>query len=104
MVQIQDNGFIIPDNINAIFQGSCVECHIAESSNGKAKWKFRIDLLSTLKVSKLVSKLGKIAKEVEKGDMPTKKFVANNPGVPSDDEKKILIEWARKVQAELAGE
>ena len=104
MVHVQDDGFVIPDNINTIFGSSCVECHVANASNGKAKMKFRIDKLTTLKRSKLIAKLGKIAREVEKGDMPPKKFVAKNPGVPTEDEKKILIAWARKVQAELAGE
>jgi len=100
-----EDTFEIPENINAIFDKSCYGCHNSESSNMKAKMKLKLDGLTTMKKSKMISKLSKIAKEVEKGDMPTKKFIENYPeNVPTSEEKAILIDWARKASAELAGE
>ncbi len=100
-----EDKFEIPENVNNIFNASCYKCHGGESKNYKARMKLKLDQLSKLKKSKLVSKLGKIAKEVEKGDMPTKKFVKNNPeNVPTEEDKKVIIDWARKLAQELVGE
>jgi len=97
--------FQIPKNIDAIFTKSCYGCHSVESTTYKAKMKLKLDQLTSMKTSKLVSKLSKIAKEIEKGDMPTKKFRANYPEkVPTDEENKILIDWARASASKLAGE
>ena len=99
------NGFTFPKKIKEILDQSCMGCHTKESSNMKGKMKLKLDQFSTLKKSKLVSKLNKIAKEVEKGDMPTKKFVAKYPDkVPTADQKKVLIDWARATAAKLIGE
>jgi len=99
------NGFTFPKEIKEILDQSCMGCHTKESSNMKGKMKLKLDQFATLKKSKLVSKLNKIAKEVEKGDMPTKKFVAKYPDkVPTADQKKVLIDWARATAAKLVGE
>ncbi len=101
----QNTGIEIPQNIDAIFAKSCTGCHSVDSKNYKAKMKLKLDELGSMKTSKLVSKLSKIAKEIEKGDMPTKKFRANYPEkVPTDEENKMLIDWARSTASQLAGE
>jgi hypothetical protein len=100
-----EDTFEIPENIDTIFKGSCYGCHSIESKNYKARMKLKLDQLTIMKKSKLISKLSKIAKEVEKGDMPTKKFVEEYPNrVPTNEEKKILIDWARNAVRELTGE
>ena len=97
--------FEIPQNIEAIFNESCFACHNSDSKNMKAKMKLKLDGLSSMKKSKMISKLSKIAKEIEKGDMPTKKFLAKYPDKAlSDENKKALIEWANRSAAELAAE
>ena len=102
---IAQETFEVPENITAIFEKSCMGCHNAKSKNKKAKLKLKLDQLSTLKKSKLISKLSKIAKEVEKGDMPTKKFAEHNPDrMPTVEEQKELIDWARNTANSLAGE
>ena len=104
-IRVPNQSFTIPENIDAIFTKSCYGCHSVESTTYKAKMKLKLDQLGTMKLSKLVSKLNKIAKEVEKGDMPTKKFAANYPDkMPTDEENKILIDWARNSAKQLAGE
>jgi len=103
--QERSDSFEIPKNIDIIFSSSCYSCHSVESTNYKAKMKLKLDELETMKLSKLVSKLNKIAKEVEKGDMPTKKFAKKYPDkMPTNEDKKTLIEWARNSAKQLVGE
>jgi len=105
VISSSEVAFEIPENIDAIFNESCYGCHNSESNNMKAKMKLKLDDLTTMKKSKMISKLSKIAKEVEKGDMPSKKFLAKYPDKAlSDEDKKALIEWAKSSAAELAGE
>jgi len=105
VISSSEDAFEIPENIDAIFNESCYGCHNSESNNMKAKMKLKLDDLTTMKKSKMISKLSKIAKEVEKGDMPSKKFLAKYPDKAlSDEDKKALIEWAKSSAAELAGE
>lgn len=98
-----DATFEVPENINAIMDKSCVMCHNSESSNTKAKLKLKFEDLSDMKVSKQISKLSKIAKEVNKGDMPPAKFTSKYPEKAlSDEEKETLIAWAKNYSQELA--
>jgi len=92
----------IPDNINAIFEKSCFGCHNSESRNTKAKEKFMVDKFTTLKKSKLASKLKKISEMMEDGEMPPEKFAAKYPDrVPSAEDAKTLIEWADNTASSL---
>jgi predicted transcriptional regulator len=93
----------VPENINVIIDKSCFMCHNADSKNKKAKMKFKLDKMSSMKVSKQISKLSKIAKEVDKGDMPPAKFLEHNPDKAlSQEEKDTLIKWAKDYAKELA--
>ena len=102
LVADEDPTIEIPENISAIFDKSCFGCHNSESRNTKAKDKFMIDKLTTLKKSKLVSKLKKISEIMEDGEMPPEKFAAKYPDkVPSAEDTKTLIEWADETAASL---
>ena len=103
--QTGDAAFTIPDNINKTLQNSCYGCHNSESNNSKAKMKLKLDELSTMKKSKLISKLSKIAKSVQKGKMAPEKFEAKYPEKALNaEQKKELIEWAKTTASSLAGE
>jgi cytochrome c553 len=92
----------IPENINAIFKNSCYGCHNSESKNIKGKGKLMIDKLATLKKSKLASKLNKIVKEMNEGEMPPEKFAEKYPDrVPTAEDTKTLIDWAKSAAASL---
>jgi exonuclease VII small subunit len=53
-------------------------------------------------VSKQVSKLNKIVKEIEKGDMPPKKALEKYPDMALSADSQIqLIEWAKNSSDEL---
>ena len=92
----------IPENIQDILDNSCWGCHNSESKNTKAKMKLKFDKLNDLKVSKQVSKLNKIVKELNKGDMPPEKTVAKYPDMALTPEAKAeLIAWAKATSEEL---
>jgi len=100
----QTSGFTVPDNIQPILEKSCLPCHGADGTS-KAKMKWNYEKMKGIKTSKMVGKLSKIASKVEKGKMPTKKFNEKYPDKQlTADEKKALIDWARKYAGELAGE
>ncbi len=95
--------FEVPENINAIFDKSCIMCHNKESKNEKSRGKLMIDGLSELTKSQQISKLSKISKVVKKGEMPPEKFLAKYPEKAlSDAEKKSLIDWSKNYAKELA--
>ena len=97
----------IPENIQSILDKSCMGCHNDEASNQKAKMKLNFAKFNNGKYSlgKQIAKLNGIAKSVEKGKMPTKKFVAKYPDrALSDAEAKALIEWAKAQASAMAGE
>ncbi len=98
----QASGFTVPDNIQAILDKSCLPCHGTDGKS-KAKFKWSYDKMPNMKTSKVIGKLSKMATKVEKGKMPTKKFISKNPDKQlTADEKKTLINWARGYAQELA--
>jgi len=100
----QTSGFTVPDNIQPILDKSCLPCHGTDGTS-KAKMKWNYEKMKSMKTSKMVGKLSKIASKVEKGKMPTKKFNEKYPDKQlTTDEKKALIDWARNYAGELAGE
>lgn len=99
----QETSFEIPDSINTIIDQSCYMCHNNDSKNTKAKMKFNFDKLADMSLSKQISKLSKIAKEVKKGDMPPEKFLANYPDKAlSDEDEKSIAGWAKSYAKELS--
>ncbi|MCB0494526.1 MAG: heme-binding domain-containing protein [Cyclobacteriaceae bacterium] len=93
---------VIPENINAILQKSCYGCHNTNSKGEKSKAKLNLDELPTLKKSKLAPKLHKIAEVLEEGKMPPEKFAQKFPEkVPTDEEKKALMDWAGSAASSL---
>jgi len=85
---------VIDDSVQVILEKSCLPCHgIDGSTKAKIKWNF--EKMPNLKTSKQVSKLAKIVSVLEDGKMPTSKFIKKYPDRNlTDEEKKILINWA----------
>ena len=97
----------IPDNIKVILDKSCMGCHNDESSSTKGKMKLNFDKFNNGKYSigKQIAKLNGIVKTLEKGKMPPKKFKAKYPDrVPSDEDTKLLSDWAKAQANALAEE
>ena len=92
-----EEGFVIPEDVNQIFEKSCFGCHNVESSSEKAQKKFLIAQLSELSKAKLIGKLGDIGEVVEENEMPPKKFLAKYPDKAlTENGAKRLKEWANE--------
>jgi hypothetical protein len=92
--QQETSGFVVPDDVKVILDKSCLPCH-GTDGNFKAKAKWNYDKMADLKKTKQISKLSKIVSKVEKGKMPTAKFIKKNPDKNlTPDDKILLISWA----------
>ena len=96
------SAFVIPEEVNEILQNKCFDCHNIEAEGEKAKEKLLLDELADLKKSKQISKLDAIAEVCENKDMPPEKFIAKYPEQAlTDDEAKLILDWANKTADEL---
>jgi uncharacterized membrane protein len=87
----------IPENIQAIIKKSCFGCHNSDSKNEDAKEDLDFKKLEDLSKIKKISAYKNIAETVEEEKMPPKKFLDRYPDKKlTDEEKKALIEWAKK--------
>ena len=97
----------IPADIHSILENKCFECHTSESKGSKSKLKLNFDKFTNGDYSngKLVSKFGKITKQLNNNKMPPKKHLSKNPDQKlSSEESKLIISWATEQGNILAGE
>jgi hypothetical protein len=97
----------IPSDIHSILENKCFKCHTSESKGSKSKLKLNFDKFTNGDYSngKLVSKFGKITKQLNNNKMPPKKHLAKNPDQKlSSEESKLIISWATEQGNILAGE
>ena len=97
----------IPADVQSIIDNKCITCHNSESDSQKSKMKLNFDKFTNGKYtnSKLISKLGKIKKQLEKGKMPTEKYLKKNPDKKlTTEESNLLMDWATEQRNILAGE
>lgn len=95
----------MPDNVKAIIENSCYGCHNSESKNEDAKEELSFDKLNDLSKIKKIGSYKHIGETIEKNEMPPKRFLERFPDKKlSDDEKKILMDWAKKEAEALVKE
>jgi len=95
-------GFEIPEDVNTILQNKCFDCHNVGADGEKAKKKLLIDKLPTLSKAKLIGKLDAISEVTAEKEMPPEKFLAKYPEYTlTDDEAKLLSDWATTVSDEM---
>ena len=109
----------IPENIKAIFENSCLDCH---SNNTRYWWYDKISPVSwyiddhirkgkkelnlsewgKLDIFDKIAALEDIGKEVERKKMPLKSYtLMHKQARLSDDQIKELLEWIEKYGEEL---
>ena len=94
-----------PEEVMTVLERSCFDCHTSESSNVKAKSKLNFSKWEELKPTKQVGKLDGIRETIEKGDMPPKKYLEKYPdNALSEEEVKMITEWANAEMDKLMGE
>ena len=94
-----------PDDVMALLEQSCFDCHSSESGNLKAKQKLNFSKWTDYKLSKQVGKLSDISDEVGEGKMPPEKYLDKNPekALTKEDVDRIK-EWASAESEKLMGE
>jgi uncharacterized membrane protein len=93
----ESNAVKIPKKVQEVLDKSCFGCHSESGKSDKAKDALRWDKLNEYDKTKLVSALDEIIEVIEKKEMPPEKFLANKPEAkPTDEEYKILMDWAEK--------
>jgi len=92
----------MPDQVKAIVEKSCFGCHNTASKNEDAKEELDFKKFDNLSTIQKISAYKNIAETVEEESMPPKKFLNRYPERKlTDEEKKVLIDWAKKEAMEL---
>jgi hypothetical protein len=97
----------IPSDVLSLLENKCFECHTSKSKGSKSKLKLNFDKFTNGNYSngKLVSKFGKITKQLNNNKMPPKKYLGKNPDKKlSSEESELIISWATEQSGILAGE
>ena len=84
----------IPDDVNAIFETSCMACH---SAGGKGMAMSMVDFSKwdNYTPEKQAKKAAKICNAVTKGSTPPKSFRESNPdAVLTDVQKEKICKWS----------
>jgi uncharacterized membrane protein len=85
----------MPDDVKAIIEKSCFGCHNTDSKNEKSKEKLDFKTFDSLSTTKMIHALDKIEQALKENEMPPEKFLEKFPDKKlTDDEKKILMDWA----------
>lgn len=94
----------MPDNVKAIIDKSCYECHNTASKNDNAKQVLDFKKFDGLSTIRKIGALKHIGESVENAQMPPKRFLEKNPDKKlTDDKIKIITEWVKKESASLLG-
>ena len=92
----------IPDDVKSVLDNKCYGCHNMEAKSDKAKKKLLLDKLGDLSKAELIAKLGDISEVLGEGAMPPEKFLEQKPEKKlTEDEQKLLVDWAEKAADEL---
>jgi hypothetical protein len=92
----------IPEDVKSVLDNKCYGCHNMESKADKAKEKLLLDKLGDLSKAELIATLGDISEVSGEGDMPPEKFLEQKPEKKlTEDEQKLLVDWAEKAADEL---
>lgn len=87
----------MPDNVKAIIDKSCFGCHNTDSKNEDAKEDLDFKELDSLSDLKKISAYKHIGDVVKKNEMPPEKVLEKRPEMKlTKEEKKTLIDWAKK--------
>ena len=93
---------VIPEEISAILESSCYDCHSTGAKSEDALKAVQFDVWDDYRVTKKIGTLGKIAEVVEEGKMPPKKYLEHKPDKKlTEDQKKLLLDWTKKESESL---
>lgn len=89
----------IPDNINKIFQTSCMPCHGADGGRFPHS-RLNLSKWSGYGIEKEAEKAALICSALSKGSMPPKSRKESNPDLnPTKEQAEIICKWAESFNA-----
>ena len=95
----------IPEEVTAILENSCYDCHTSEGSNLKARLKLNFSDWNDLSDAKKVGKLDDIAKEVSESKMPPSRYLDKNPSATlSKEQVETIVKWTDGESNKLMGD
>ena len=87
----------MPEDVKNVIENKCMGCHNTDSKNDKAKEKLDFKTMEELGKIKKIGTYNHIVEALEKNEMPPEKFLAKYPDKKlSDEEAKMIMEWAKK--------
>ena len=88
----------IPENINKIFEASCMSCH-GKKGGRLPKSKLNFSRWASYGATKEAEKASMICKAVSNGKMPPKSARESTPGlIPSSEQIDMLCKWAESYE------
>lgn len=94
-----------PDDVMALLERSCFNCHTNDGSSTKAKDALNFSNWEEYKLTKKIGRLNEISEEVKEKKMPPEKYLDKYPDKAlTDEEIGILTNWANDEAEKLMGE
>ncbi len=93
----------IPENINKIFQTSCISCH---GSNGKIMPRAKLDFSKWVEYSaaKEAERASTICSMLTEGKMPPKSIRKSKPElIPTKEQIALICKWAEAIKPKEGG-
>jgi uncharacterized membrane protein len=95
----------MPENVKSVIENKCMGCHNTDSKNDKAKEKLDFKTMEGLAKIKKIGTFNHIVEALEKNEMPPEKFLDRYPDKKlSEEEAKMIMDWAKKEASALMGQ
>jgi cytochrome c5 len=89
----------IPDDLELIFQKSCMDCH-ATDGKAMAMAKLNFSDWDNYKAGKQTKKAVAICKMISKGGMPPKSYREKHPeNIPTASQIELICNWSKTLAA-----
>lgn len=94
----KEQASLIPDNINKIFQASCMKCHNNDGGI-MARTKLNFSKWAEYDPSTKAEKASKICSELTEEAMPPKSARKSNPElIPTKEQIELICKWAESLK------
>ncbi|HEX2919603.1 MAG TPA: heme-binding domain-containing protein [Bacteroidales bacterium] len=89
-------GSFYKSDVKTVIDNKCYGCHSVKGKSQDAKDALMWDSLPGISTRKIVATLDEVIEVLEKNDMPPEETVKKFPQMAlAEDEKKILLSWAK---------
>ena len=100
---LQD-GIAFPENIQAIIDAKCMNCHKPDARNEKAREKLQWVKVAEMDKEAQADLVAELFEVLEEGKMPPSRTVERNPDMKlTDEETKAMLAWLEKEEKRLKG-